>query len=186
MSWTTAGPYDFWFAAECVPSNSAEEFLCYNRGRRVFDVLDAADGHSYGVTDTIDIATSGARIIGRYDSTFRRLVIRDSTSLKLYRFGEYLAADEPPVPIPSDLRLAAYPNPFNPSATIRFSLPRRGEAELVVYDVTGREVSVLVDGVLVAGEHRVPFDGARLPSGIYFARLTAAGAQATQKLLLLK
>lgn len=186
FAWLSSINYSLWLAVECVPSNSAEEFLCYTRSRAAFDVLDAVDGHSYGVTDTVDIATSGARIIGRYDSTFRRLVIRDSTSLKLYRFGEYLAADEHPVSTPSDLSLAAYPNPFNPSSTIRFSLPRRTEAELVVYDVTGRQVSVLVDEVLAAGEHRVPFDGARLPSGIYFTRLIAGEAQATQKLLLLK
>jgi hypothetical protein len=172
-------------AVDIVPDNACEEFIGYESAQHAFSIYNAVSGYCYGTSDTLS-TISGARIIGRYDSTFRRLVIRDSTSLKLYRFGEYLAADDHTAPIPSDLRLAAYPNPFNPSATIRFTLPRRGEAELAVYDVTGRQVSVLVDGVLTAGEHRVSFDGARLPSGIYFARLTAGGAQATQKLLLLK
>ena len=68
-----------------------------------------------------------------------------------------------------------YPNPFNPSATIRFALPEAAEVRLVVYDVVGREVARLVEGKRPAGYHVAHFDGARLASGLYLYRLTARG-----------
>ena len=71
---------------------------------------------------------------------------------------------------------AAYPNPFNPQATIRFALPEASDVRLVVYDVTGREVARLVEGQLAAGRHEARFDGSRLASGMYLYRLTATGA----------
>jgi hypothetical protein len=93
-------------------------------------------------------------------------------------------------PLPSALPLqysfSAFPNPFNPTANIAITLPHTSESRLTVYDITGREVCVIHEGVLGAGEHRFTFDGAGLPSGIYFARLESAGLVKTQKLLLLK
>ncbi len=80
----------------------------------------------------------------------------------------------------------AYPNPFNPTTMIAFSLPKTEHATLIVYDVTGREVTVLTDRVLAAGDHRVTFDGSALASGVYFARLEAGKNVKTEKLMLLK
>ncbi len=82
--------------------------------------------------------------------------------------------------------MAAYPNPFNPLAEIRYALPQSGPVTLAVYDILGREVALLEQGLRVAGEHRVTFDAGNLPSGLYFARLSAGSYHATQKLVLLK
>lgn len=60
-----------------------------------------------------------------------------------------------------------YPNPFNPSTTIEFSLSRPQHATLVVYDMMGRRVKVLVDGVRAAGLHSVSFDASGIASGMY-------------------
>jgi hypothetical protein len=79
-----------------------------------------------------------------------------------------------------------YPNPFNPSTVIRFSLPKRGHAKLTVYDVTGRQVKVLADGILKGGEHSVTFDGTATSTGVYFARLEAGKNARMQKMMLLK
>ncbi len=79
-----------------------------------------------------------------------------------------------------------YPNPFNPSATIGYHQPAAGHVDLRVFDAAGREVTVLVDGVQTAGSHRVTFDGARLPSGVYLCRLRAGTATMTRKLLMIK
>jgi len=79
-----------------------------------------------------------------------------------------------------------YPNPFNPSTEIAFELPRSMNATLKVFYVLGREVAVLEDGRLSAGEHRVSFDGSGLPSGVYFCRLAAGDNVRTRKMLLLK
>jgi hypothetical protein len=79
-----------------------------------------------------------------------------------------------------------YPNPFNPSTTIRMELPRSSVVRLSVYDVLGREVSVLVNDRKNAGVHEVKFDGSNLASGVYFYRLTAGDFVQSKKLLLLK
>jgi len=89
-------------------------------------------------------------------------------------------------PLPSDYRIAAYPNPFNPSTVIVYALPQSGHVLLRVFDLLGREVAVLKDGVVQAGTHRVMFDGSGLASGIYFARLDAGTFSQTMKLVLLK
>ncbi len=72
---------------------------------------------------------------------------------------------------------APYPNPFNPSTTIRFGLPESALVRLVVYDVLGRQVLVLVDGTRAAGTHEVVFEAGNLPSGTYLVQLvTPAGS----------
>jgi hypothetical protein len=89
-----------------------------------------------------------------------------------------------PAPVRFDLQ--AYPNPFNPSTEIDFSLPVAGQVVITVFDILGQRVAVLNDGVLSAGEHRVSFNGQRYPSGLYFLRLETASQQRTLKLVLMK
>jgi hypothetical protein len=83
-----------------------------------------------------------------------------------------------------------YPNPSNPKSKIDFSIPLSGRITLKVYDITGREVAKLVDGVMDAGYHTVNFDGTNLASGIYFYRIIAEGNEQnfnkTLKMVLVK
>ncbi len=79
-----------------------------------------------------------------------------------------------------------YPNPFNPSSTIEFQIPRRMRVKLEVYNILGVRVTTLLDGFADAGTHRVKFDGSRLSSGVYLYRLRAGGFTDTKKMLLLK
>jgi len=79
-----------------------------------------------------------------------------------------------------------YPNPFNPTTTLSFEIQEQGDISLIVYDISGRQVAVLVDDFVSSGKHEAVFDGANLSSGIYFARLQSKGFTAVQKLLLLK
>lgn len=81
---------------------------------------------------------------------------------------------------------SAYPNPFNPETTIRYTLATDGHARLAVYDVLGREVAVLADGVQKAGEHQVVFDAGHLPSGLYIYRLETADMQLAHTIMLAK
>jgi hypothetical protein len=80
----------------------------------------------------------------------------------------------------------AYPNPFNPETHLSFTLPEAGTVSLIVYDMQGRAVATLYDGWYSAGQYQATFGAAGLPSGVYFARLTANGSQQTQKLMLMK
>jgi hypothetical protein len=79
-----------------------------------------------------------------------------------------------------------YPNPFNPSTTIKFELLKTAGVKLSVFDILGREVSVLVNERKDAGVHEVKFDGSNLASGVYFYRLQAGDFVQTKRLLLLK
>ncbi|KAB2907006.1 MAG: T9SS type A sorting domain-containing protein [Ignavibacteriales bacterium] len=77
------------------------------------------------------------------------------------------------VPLAQNFELMQnFPNPFNPSTKIEFNLPAAGFVTLDVFSVQGEKVSTLVNGVLSAGKHGVAFDGAGLPSGVYFYRLS--------------
>lgn len=80
----------------------------------------------------------------------------------------------------------AYPNPFNPTATIRFAVGAEGPVSLRVFDITGAEVAVLADGHLAVGDYTVRFNASGLPSGLYFYRLTAPNFSATKRMILLK
>ena len=88
---------------------------------------------------------------------------------------------------PADYRLVSpYPNPFNPSATVAFELPEASKIFLAVYDIQGRQVAVLENGLVNSGIHERTFHGNQLASGIYFARLNAGGQTFTQKMMLVK
>jgi len=79
-----------------------------------------------------------------------------------------------------------YPNPFNPSTVFSFSLPANSLVSLKVYDVLGREVSVVLSQEMPAGNYSKQWNAAALPSGVYFYRLEAGSFAETKKLLLLK
>jgi len=91
-----------------------------------------------------------------------------------------------PVTLPARFDMAAYPNPFNPVTTLALALPQSTRLTLTLYDVTGRAVRTLCDGVMPAGIHSIMVDGSSLPSGLYFARLQTSRFTRTQKLMLLK
>lgn len=82
--------------------------------------------------------------------------------------------------------LPAYPNPFNPSTAIGYRMPESGHVRLAVYDLLGRSVAVLVDGVMPAGTHSVRFDASGLSSGMYLYRLETAQTVITRKMTLVK
>lgn len=78
------------------------------------------------------------------------------------------------------------PNPFNARTTIEYLLPKAGKVRLSVFDISGRRVAVLDDGVKTAGHHRVDWEAREFVSGLYLCRLETAGKVWTKKLVLLK
>lgn len=79
-----------------------------------------------------------------------------------------------------------HPNPFNPSTIIEYALPEDGQVRLAVYDMLGREVTVLVDAMRAAGTHRVSFDASALPAGSYMSRLDVGTVTRTRIMHLIK
>jgi hypothetical protein len=97
-----------------------------------------------------------------------------------------LSADDP-TDLPNGVELAQnFPNPFNPNTVIGFRLSVAGEANLRIYDLLGREVAVLVDGMQAAGAYTVTFDATTLASGVYVYTLRAGDRVVTKKMLLMK
>ena len=80
----------------------------------------------------------------------------------------------------------SYPNPFTGVTTIPFATPTDGAVRLAVYDLLGRQVTVLVDEAMTAGRHEVSWNASGLPSGMYFVRLTAGSFVETQRMALLR
>jgi hypothetical protein len=79
-----------------------------------------------------------------------------------------------------------FPNPFNPSTTIRYGLPNRSHVSLTVFNTLGQSVSTLVNGEQEAGYHEVRFDASGLSSGVYFYRIQAGSYVQTHKMLLVR
>jgi hypothetical protein len=80
-----------------------------------------------------------------------------------------------------------YPNPFNPSTNIAFSIPQDGKVSLKVFNILGQEVAVLFDGFAEAGKlYQRTFDASALPTGLYFSRLESADGSLMRKMMLVK
>lgn len=89
--------------------------------------------------------------------------------------------------LPTDVQLSQnYPNPFNPSTKINFALPQNGEISLKIYDMLGREVATLYEGVKKQGFHSIQFDASSYASGIYIYRLVTETGSVSKKMTLLK
>ena len=103
-------------------------------------------------------------------------------------FGIKLISNE----IPEHFELLQnYPNPFNPSTKIRFSIPpsegaRGRNISVIIYDILGRDITILVNEELKPGVYEVQFDGGELPSGVYYYMLTAGNYSETKKMVLIK
>ena len=81
---------------------------------------------------------------------------------------------------------SVYPNPLSSHATISFTLPAAQDVRLAVYDVLGREVAMLADGVRAAGEQAVAFDASALPSGVYLVRLEAGTVRLVERVTVVR
>jgi hypothetical protein len=109
-------------------------------------------------------------------------------SFSFMTLGGYVTgvgAELPLVPLAFDVA-QNFPNPFNPSTTIRYGIPRRSFVTLTVYNALGQELEVLQNGEQEAGFHDVRFDGTAFSSGVYFYRLQAGSDIQTKRLVLLR
>ncbi|HZW40647.1 MAG TPA: T9SS type A sorting domain-containing protein [Ignavibacteriaceae bacterium] len=79
-----------------------------------------------------------------------------------------------------------FPNPFNPSTKIKYTLPQQGLVTIKVYDVLGKEITTLINEEKPSGEYEVEFDGSKLSSGIYYYKIQAGEFVQTKKMVLMK
>ncbi|MCX6641289.1 MAG: hypothetical protein NTW14_12570 [bacterium] len=129
--------------------------------------------------------------------------VADQSDFSIYDWSDVVGVLKPPPnPSPSTFTFPPpHPNPFNPTTTLSFELRVASFVTLEIFDINGRVVGApnvggggsagarcapLQDTWYDAGTHTIPFDGSNLPSGIYFARLTAGEYSSVQKLVLMK
>jgi len=160
------------------------------------DAFQITVSHDADVTFTMtehaflaDYATNGT-------STMMIIVVPDShelfTASGEFVIDEYLAAAgdgyiNVSLSVPSEFALnAAYPNPFNPTTTIGYAVPKSSDVKVIVYDMLGREAAVLVNSSVEAGNYSVNWNASDLSSGMYMVRMTAGDFVSTQKLMLVK
>ena len=79
-----------------------------------------------------------------------------------------------------------YPNPFNSSTVIKYDLPRQSHVTIEIYDILGRKIHTLAEGIRPSGNYQATWDASGQSSGIYIYKLQAGGYIETEKMLLLK
>jgi predicted acyl esterase len=150
-------------------------------------------GHMIGVEVTsLDLDAAGdAHILPFFLTTHSRLFSSVSNpsyiDLPLVGSASLAGVHEPSVSPPEGFILHQnYPNPFNPVTSIRYQVPGVTSVRIAVYDLLGREVSVLLDGRQDAGSYTAEFDGSGLASGVYLYRLQAGDFVQTRRMVLLR
>jgi hypothetical protein len=122
----------------------------------------------------------------------QRLFLTNGKAIYAYDLRGSTGIDEPSEDIPKSFALLGnYPNPFNPSTTIDYSVLKAGHVRLVIYNALGQRVRVLVDRWEAFGNHRILWDGRdeegrQMASGTYFSRLTLFDGSRTAKMLLIR
>jgi len=108
--------------------------------------------------------------------------------LQFYRWARVHSVSDNNPPLPVTLAISeVYPNPFNSSTRIAYDLPAGGNVNLTVYDLSGREVTRLVEGVMPAGRHSAVWEAGIVPAGIYLIKLTGgSGGTSVKKVVLVK
>jgi|GEM_PF-5457542 len=96
------------------------------------------------------------------------------------------SVDFEPVSLPDEVNITIYPNPFNPTLTIPFSVPKITDVRIKVYNVLGREVATLLDKSVSIGYHTTRWEAHDFASGIYFVKMTANDKHLIQKVMLLQ
>lgn len=121
------------------------------------------------------IANHPKHLLARYASSQSGIALKEQQNFKATESEEAVSYS-----------LDNYPNPFNPSTTISYSLPQAGHVVLKVYDVLGREVAELVNGVKEKGKYSVMFNAGKYASGFYVYTIRVNDFYASKKMLLTK
>jgi hypothetical protein len=167
-----------WAYGVAVSSNYAYVADGVN-GLRVINISNPAAPIEAGFYNTPG-SGFGVAISGNY------AYVADGYYFGVYDCSQAMTASDHFIPHPSSFSLSAFPNPFNAMTTIRYDVPVQAQVELRVFDVLGRNVATLMNGILTAGSHDVRFDANELSSGLYFVRLKSAHSSMTQKVMLVK
>jgi hypothetical protein len=167
-----------------VPANG-DKFKAVIQGQTIIAYWNGAEIFRYTDNDAAKKITTGGPGIGFYIDQGAPNTDFGFTSVTVTPLGT--KADHDPERISDSLFLSRnYPNPFNPGTTLRYVLPAQRFVILKISDMSGREITTLVNEKKNPGSYTVRFDGTSLPSGIYTAKMAAGDFVQTRKMLLVK
>ena len=178
----------------CNPGGVGSGTCTSPDGISVIEPADEAfiysNGAHYGALTYVD--AGGGKLVF-FSFPFEAISAQSGTNTRedvlqaiLSFFGTIPSVEPEPVNPSHYAMVEAYPNPFNPRATITFNLPRAGYIQLSVYDISGNSVASLIDGWRGVGNHEIVFDASGLASGIYLYRLKSGEFTTSGKMVLLK
>ncbi|MDD9880013.1 MAG: T9SS type A sorting domain-containing protein [Candidatus Marinimicrobia bacterium] len=119
------------------------------------------------------------------DNAWQTKAVWSTTFIGRYD-GDFLNTDEVKTTLTEFALDKNYPNPFNPTTTISYSIGMAGQTRLMIYDLLGREVARLVDDYKPVGVYRVTWNASKVPSGVYLYRLESSSFTKTEKMVLIK
>ncbi len=175
--YSTGGSYSF-------------EMILYPNGDMDFMYMELTPGTANSATVGVenDTGTEGTQVTYNGSGPLEPAV---QMGIRVFYVEQIVGVEEEEIVLPDALPLEfalnqAYPNPFNPSTTIGYALPKAARVTLTIYDISGRQVARVIDGWRDAGWHDVSFDATDLSSGVYIYRMQAAHFNATGKMVLMK
>lgn len=173
------GVTDYYIYRQNIKTDSAYHIATVSRGNPTF-----TDDYVYSTGGTDHLLWYDVKAHYQPDNT---LTPYDASAV----YGKLEVIRKKNIPqdiknLPKDYSLSSYPNPFNPSTLIRYSLPEAGQVSLKVYNLLAQEVASLVNEYKPAGNYSVDFNAVALPSGIYIAKLQAGSKVMSFKLQLVK
>ncbi|PKL88169.1 MAG: hypothetical protein CVV23_11600 [Ignavibacteriae bacterium HGW-Ignavibacteriae-2] len=132
--------------------------------------------------------TTVNQLIGLFEGeqTFRVNVLRGGFNLNWLNFTSLVSVEEDQLIPDENAIFQNYPNPFNPKSNVKYQISETGHVKLAVYDILGKQVSLLVNEVKSPGYYEVIFDGSNLSSGTYFYRFQTNQYFQTRKMTLIK
>jgi len=160
----------------------------FNINENEFKIVSKTPGEDFSVLENeamgiqISYQTGKDFAQGKIETGIALIAERPNKELKQENADNNIGVD----PGESYFKTKNYPNPFNPTTTINYTLKTSTHVKITVYDRLGREVVVLADESQSEGEYNIEFDGSNLPSGIYFYRIKSSESTEVRKMVLAK
>lgn len=188
-------PHNATLVSELVVNTNATVHNCYveddilymghyGEGTRVWDVTDPVNPFEIAHYKS---SVSSTWTTYPYFESGNFIVSDINEGLLVFKLDPPTTSSEPATELPLGLSLeAAYPNPFNPSTTLRFQLDESADIHLYVTDALGREVGTVAQGAYASGSHEAAFDAEGLPSGLYVVILESGNQRLSQRITLMK
>ena len=187
-SWTSAGQHGFVDYKIKLKNTGGQQEYVFGSHDNGFDTFigfrrSLLDSLSEQMNPLIDSSRVTVNVWAYNGTDSIKSLNAQILTIKRTKFGISQVATE----IPEKYNLSQnYPNPFNPVTNIRFDIMKEGNVKLSVYDITGKEVSVLTNEVLKPGSYEVGFDASHLSSGVYYYRIEAGEFVSVKRMVLLK